>query len=138
MSYRQLLLFFIFPFLSGPLVAADVIINANGLEGKWVKGDKNNCDSNAAEYVTFRGNSVMEAGRGAEPRLVGFWSIRENVVTLHTLVAPNKDDTSNPFYSRGYGYSYLTAEVIKATDEVIEIITGTTGNTKKQIMAKCT
>ena len=69
MSYRQLLLFFIFPFLSGPLVAADVIINANGLEGKWVKDGKNNCDTAAAEYVLFRGNDTSEAGRGDRAKI---------------------------------------------------------------------
>ena len=137
MNYRQILLFLIFPFLSGPLVAADVTINTNSLQGKWVKESKNNCDSTAADYVLFRDNGIMEAGRGGEPKSVGFWSVSGNVITLHMLVVPMEDDTTNVFYRGRYSYSYLTAEVLSATDDVIEVITGTTGNIKRMILAKC-
>lgn len=138
MNYRQILLFLIFPFLSGPLVAADVTINTNSLQGKWVKESKNNCDSTASDYVLFRGNGIMEAGRGVEPKSVGFWSVSGNTITLHMLVVPMEDDTTNVFYRGRYSYSYLTAEVLSATDDVIEVITGTTGNIKRMILAKCT
>lgn len=138
MNYRQILLFLIFPFLSGPLVAADVTINTNSLQGKWVKEGKNNCDSTAADYVLFRGNGIMEAGSGVEPKSVGFWSVSGNTITLHMLVVPMEDDTTNVFYRGRYSYSYLTAEVLSATDDVIEVITGTTGNIKRMILAKCT
>lgn len=138
MNYRQILLFLIFPFLSGPLVAADVTINTNSLQGKWVKESKNNCDSTASDYVLFRGNGIMEAGSGVEPKSVGFWSVSGNTITLHMLVVPMEDDTTNVFYRGRYSYSYLTAEVLSATDDVIEVITGTTGNIKRMILAKCT
>ena len=138
MNYRKILLFLIFPFLSGPLVAADVTVNTNSLQGKWVKDGKNNCDTAAAEYVLFRGNGTTEAGRGTEPKSVGFWSVSGNIITSHMLVIPMEDDTTNAFFRGRYSYSYLTAEVLSSTYDVIEIITGTTGNTKRMILAKCT
>ena len=137
MSYRQVLLLLIFPFLAGPLVAADLIVRSDSLQGKWVKEGKSNCDTSAAEYVILRGNGTMEAGRGTEPRSVGFWAASGNTITIHMLVVPMEDDTTNVFYRGRYSYSYLTAEVVSATDDAIEIYTGTTGNMKKTILAKC-
>jgi hypothetical protein len=138
MNYRQIFLLLVFPFLSGSLVAADITVNTDSLQGKWVKDDKKNCDTSAAEYVIFRGNGTMEAGRGAEPKSVGFWSVSQNIISLHMLVVPVEEDTTNVFYSGRYSYSYLSAEVLRATADVIEIITGTTGNTKRVTLAKCT
>ena len=137
MNYRQILLFLIIPLLCGPLVAADVTIYADNLQGMWVKESKSNCGTSAAEYVLFHGNGTMEAGRGTQPRSVGFWVVSGNTITLHMLVVPMEEDTTNVFYRGRYSYSYLTAEVVTATDDAIEILTGTIGNMKNIILAKC-
>jgi hypothetical protein len=68
-------------------------------------------------------------GRGVEPRSVGFWLVRDNVITVHQLVAPGESDADNVFYHGRYSYSYLTAEVLAINQDALDIITGTTGNT---------
>ena len=137
MSYIMRLLFPIFLMFSVQLSAADVNITPDYLPGKWVKGGKENCDSNASEYVHFRGNGTMELGRGAKPRTVGFWEVANNAITLHMLVAPSEDDTSNVFYKGRYSYSYLTANVLEANEGAIEIVTGATGDIQRQTLSRC-
>ena len=137
MNYGRLMLFLVFPMFSAHLHAADARITSMDLVGKWVTEGKESCDSNASQYVHLHDNGIMELGRGTKPRTVGFWIVSENVITLHMLVAPSEDDDSNVFYKGRYSYSYLTAEVVDASEGAIEIITGTTGNIKRQTLTRC-
>jgi hypothetical protein len=87
---------------------------------------------------SFEVTALRKLAGGTELKSVGFWSVSGNIITLHMLVIPMEDDTTNAFFRGRYSYSYLTAEVLGSTDDVIEIITGTTGNTNRMILAKCT
>jgi hypothetical protein len=136
-NVRQLIFLAIFPLVGGSSFAAEVTLAAANLSGKWVSGVKQDCGSSAAEYVTFRDNGTIEAGRGAVPRSVGFWSLNGNDITIHHLVAPSESDTSNVFYRGRYSYSYITAEVLEAREGAIEIITGTTGDTQRRTFTRC-
>lgn len=136
MNTRRLLLLVVAAFSSAPALAADVTLNPADLAGKWVVGDKPDCGG-AADYAVFRDNGTLEMGRGATPRSVGFWSVRDNVITVHQLVAPGESDASNVFYHGRYSYSYLTAEVLETRQGSLDIITGTTGNTVRRTLTKC-
>jgi hypothetical protein len=137
MNVRQLIFLAIFPLVGGSSLAADVTLVPADMTGKWVNGVKQDCGSSAAKYVTFRDNGTLETGRGTAPRSVGFWSTKDNDITLHLLVAPSTSDASNVFYRGRYTYSYETAEVLEASEGVIEIITGTTGNIERSTFTRC-
>lgn len=137
MNTRLLIFLAIFSLACGASFAAEVTLAPADLNGKWVVGLKQDCGSGASLNVTFRDNATVEIGRGTKPLSVGFWSINDTDITLHTLVRPGESDDSNVFYHGRYTYSYLTAEVFEASDSVIEIITGTTGNTKRSTLTRC-
>jgi hypothetical protein len=137
MNYASRLLLLVFVISNGQVLAEDANISFDNLKGKWVKGGKENCNSSASEYVLLRGNGVVELGRGNSPRTVGFWELSKNVITLHMLIAPSEADNSNVFYKGRYSYSYLTAEVLEASEGAIEIVTGTTGDIQRQTLARC-
>ena len=86
MNYASRVLLLVFVISSGQVLAEDANITFDNLKGKWVKGGKENCNSNASEYVLLRGNGVVELGRGNSPRTVGFWEFSKNVITLHMLM----------------------------------------------------
>ena len=137
MNTRQLIFLAIFSLTCGASFAAEVTLAPADLNGRWVVGLKQDCGSSASVNITFRDNGTAEIDRGTKPLSVGFWSINNAGITLHTLVAPGESDESNVFYYGKYTYSYLTAEVIEASDSAFEIITGTTGNIKRSTLTRC-
>lgn len=138
MSTRLLLVFFtMFISISGISYAADVTLPPEDLMGKWIAGPEQDCGSSAVEYVIFRENETLEIGRGTKPNSVGFWGIEDNIISTNLLVAPGDSDTSNVFYRGRYTFSYVRAEILEASKNTIEIITGTTGNTKRSSLSKC-
>lgn len=137
MNTRLLISIAIFSLACRASFAAEVTLATADLNGKWVVGLKQDCGSSASVNVTFRDNSTVEISRGTKPLSVGFWSINDTDIALHTLVAPGESDDSNVFYHGKYTYSYLTAEVLEASDSAIKIITGTTGNTKRATLTRC-
>jgi hypothetical protein len=137
MNTRLVIFLAIFSLACGASFAAKVTLAPADLNGKWVVGLKQDCGSGASVNITFRDNGTVEIDRGTKPLSVGFWSINDAGITLHTLVAPGESDESNVFYYGKYTYSYLTAEVIEASDSAVEIITGTTGNTKRSTLTRC-
>ena len=137
MNAKLLIFLAIFSLACGASFAAEVTLAPADLNGKWVVGSKQDCGSSAGLNVTFRGDATVEIGRGTKPLSVGFWSINDTDITMHLLVAPSESDDSNVFYRGKYTYSYLTAEVLEARDDAIEIITGTTGNTRRSTLTRC-
>lgn len=122
---------------SGIVIATDVFSAPINLSGKWVWGEKKDCESSAAQYVTFSDKGTIEMGKGVAPGAVGFWTLEDKTISVHLLVAPSETDDSNVFYKGRYTYSYATAEVLEAGKDSVEIITGTTGNTKRSTLTKC-
>lgn len=137
MNAKLLIFLAIFSWVCGASFAAEITLEHADLNGKWVVGLKQDCGASAGVNVTFRNNGTVEISRGTMPLSVGFWSIKGADITLHTLVAPGESDDSNVFYHGQYTYSYLTAEVLEASDGAVEIITGTTGNTKRSTLTRC-
>jgi hypothetical protein len=137
MNITRLLFLTLLTVLCATSMAADVTLAPADLVGKWVVGGKQDCASGTSVYATFRDNGTAEMGRGVEPRSVGFWLVRDNVITVHQLVAPGESDTDNVFYHGRYSYSYLTAEVLASSQDALDIITGTTGNTVRKTLTKC-
>ena len=137
MKMKQLLLLITAAILGGYSHAAEVSLTPADLSSKWVWGVKQDCGSGAIQYVTFQDNGTLEVGKGTVPGAVGFWSLKDNDLSVHLLVAPSESDDSNVFYKGRYTYSYVTAEVLEASESSIEIITGTTGNTKRSTLSKC-
>jgi len=127
----------IFTLLGTPSLAADVTLAPGYLDGKWTSGDKESCGSSAAQYALFRGNGVLEVGRGATPGAVGFWGTKGDTITVHLLVAPNESDTSNAFYRGRYNYSYLAAKVLETRQDAFDMISETTGNMVTRTWTKC-
>lgn len=137
MNTKLLIFLATFSLACGASFAAEVTLAPADLNGKWVVGLKQDCGSSASVNINFRDNGTVEIRRGTTPLSVGFWSINDSDITLHTLVAPGESDDSNVFYHGQYTYSYLTAEVLEASDSAVEIITGTTGNTKRSTLTRC-
>ena len=106
MNIVRLLLLAVFIFSGTPSFAADVKLTPGFLGGKWSTEGKQGCGSATTQYVILHANGTMEVGRGDTPMSVGFWSVRDNVITLHLLVAPRESDTTNVFYQGKYHYSY--------------------------------
>ena len=137
MKIRQVTLLAIPVLFSGISLATDAFSAPVNLSGKWVWGEKKDCESSATQYVAFRDNGTIEIGKGVVPGAVGFWSLEDKTISIHILVAPGETDDSNVFYKGRYAYSYSTAELIEARGDTIEIITGATGNTKRSTLMKC-
>jgi len=137
MNIRKLLFLIIPTVLSMPSLAADVRLSQEYLGGKWSSDGKEGCSSIVADYVTFHGNGTLEAGNGAVPKAVGFWTAKGDEITVHLLVAPNEADTSNVFYRGRYTYSYLTANVLETRQGAFDMITGTTGDMVRKTWTKC-
>jgi len=137
MNLRRLLFIGIFMLPGTPAIAAEVTLTTDYLVGRWTSHGKEACGSRAADYVIFRGNGVMEAGRGGEPKAVGFWSASGDELTVQLLVAPDESDTSNVFYRGRYTYSYLTATVLEAREDAFDMISGTTGDLVRKTFTKC-
>jgi hypothetical protein len=137
MNFSRLLFFTIVSLLGATSIAANVTLNQEYLGGKWSFDGKEGCNSNAAEYVVFHRNVLMDAGKGAVPKAVGFWSTKDDEIIVHLLVAPQESDTSNVFYRGRYTYSYLTAKVLETRQGAFDMISGTTGDMTKKTLTKC-
>ena len=137
MKIKQVILLAITTLLSGIALATDVALVPLDLGGKWVWGEKKDCESGVAQYMTFSDNGTIELGKGYAPTAVGFWTLKDNTISIHILVTPGETDDSNVFYKGRYTYSYATAEILEASEGLIEIITGTTGDTKRSTLTKC-
>ena len=79
----------------------------------------------------------MDAGEGAVPKAVGFWSIKDDEIIVNLLVAPQESDTSNVFYRGRYTYSYLTAKVLETRQGAFDMISEITGDMTKKTLTKC-
>lgn len=137
MDVRRPFFVTIFTSFSIPLLAADVALTGEYLIGKWSSDGKQGCTSTAADYVTFHGNGVIEAGRGVSPEAVGFWSAKGDEITVHLLVAPQVSATPNVFYRGRYTYSHVAVNVLATRPGAFDVVTGPTGNMEKRTWTKC-
>ena len=93
--------------------AAQAVISAEYLEGKWSESGTQGCASDQAAYVIFNENRTLQAGNGKKISAVGFWEPGEDTVILHLLMSPSGVGSSgHPFYQKRYYYQYMSPKML--------------------------
>jgi len=137
MTIRSFILMFLIAFFATGSRAAEVKVTADYLEGKWILGEKQACESSDADYLIMRGNGTVEMGKGAAARIVGFWELDNDNLTLHMLVSPKTAKGQNPFYRESYHYQYITAKVIETKPDAFGVIVSTNVEAGVQMLTRC-
>jgi hypothetical protein len=137
MTIRPFLLLFLVSFVPANGSAAEAKVTSDYLEGKWVLGDKQGCESSKADYLIMRKNGTVELGQGEKAEIVGFWDLNNDDLTLHMLVSPKTTKGQNPFYRESYRYQYLTAKVLEAKQDAFDVIMGTNVEAGVQTLTRC-
>ena len=137
MTIRPFVLMFLLAFLASGGHAAEVKVSSAYLEGKWVLGEKQACGSGDAEYLLMRRNGTVEMGKGGSARIVGFWEVNNDDLTLHMLVSPETVTGQNPFYRESYRYQYVTAKVVEMKPDAFGVIVTTNVEAGIQTLSRC-
>jgi hypothetical protein len=137
MTIRPLVLMFLLSFLATAASAAGVKVSSEYLEGKWVLGEKQDCGSSDAEYLLIRKNGTVEMGKSGSARIVGFWEVNNDDLTLHMLVSPKTTRGQNPFYRESYRYQYITAKVVEMKPDAFGVIVTTNVEAGIQTLSRC-
>jgi hypothetical protein len=137
MTIRPFVLMFLFAFFAADGSAAELKVSPDYLEGKWVLGEKQSCGSAEADYVIMRRNGTVEMGQGEKVRILGFWELNNDTLTLHMLVSPKGTKTQNPFYRESYRYQYIAAQVLETRQDSFDVFTGTSVEGGKQTLTRC-
>ena len=124
-------------FLAAGASAAEPKVSSDYLEGKWIFGDKQDCGSADAGYLLIRNNGTVELGKGASTRVVGFWQLDNDDLTLHLLVSPQATKGRNPFYRESYQYQYVTAKIVEAKPNAFGVIVGSNVDAGIQTLSRC-
>jgi hypothetical protein len=137
MTIKPFMFMFLLAFLVTDARAADVKMSAEYLEGRWVLGEKQACGSGDAGYLLVRKNGTVEMGKGGSARMVGFWKLDNDNLTLHMLVSPQAGGEQNPFYRQSYQYQYVTAKVVEMKPDAFGVIVSTNIEAGIQIVSRC-
>jgi hypothetical protein len=128
---------FLFAFLAATGSAAEVKVSSDYLEGKWVLGEKQGCGSSEADYLIMRRNGAVEMGQGETVKILGFWELDKDTLTLHMLVSPKATKAQNPFYRESYHYQYIAAQVLETRQDAFDVFTGTDVEGVKHTLTRC-
>ena len=137
MTIRPFVLMFLFAFFATNGSATEVKVSSEYLEGKWVLGEKQSCGSSEADYLIMRRNGTVEMGQGEAVRILGFWELNNDTLTLHMLVSPKGTKTQNPFYRESYRYQYITAKVLETKPDAFGVIVGANVEAGVQTLTRC-
>jgi hypothetical protein len=137
MTIRPFVLMFLFAFFAADGNAAEVKVSSDYLAGKWVLGEKQGCGSSEADYLIMRRNGTVEMGQGETVRILGFWELENDTLTLHMLVSPKATKVRNPFYRDSYRYQYIAAQVLETRQDAFDVFTGTDVEGGKQTLTRC-
>jgi hypothetical protein len=137
MTIRPFAFTFILVILATVSHAAEVKVSSGYLEGRWVLGEKQACGSSDAQYLLMRKNGTVEMGKGGSARIVGFWEVNNDDLTLHMLVSPATVTGQNPFYRESYRYQYITAKVVEMKPDAFGVIVTTNVEAGIQTLSRC-
>ena len=137
MTIRPFVLMFLLTLVTLDSSATEVMVSSGYLEGKWVLGATQDCKTVDSVYLTIRQNGTVEMGKGGSVKMVGFWVLNNDDLTLHVLVSPETTMGQNPFYRESYRYQYVTAKVVEAQPDTFGVIVGTNVEAGIQKLSRC-
>ena len=137
MSINPFVLTFLLAVISAAASAAEVKVSPGYLQGEWVLGGMHDCKSADAKYLMMHKNGTFEMGRGGSAKMVGFWELNNDDLTLHMLVSPETSTGQNPFYRGSYGYQYVTAKVVETKSDSFGVIIATNVDAGIQTLSRC-
>jgi hypothetical protein len=137
MTIRPFVLMFLLSLIATNGSAAEIKLSSDYLEGKWVLGDKQRCGSSESDYLIMRRNGTVEMGQGGLAKIVGFWALDNDTLTLHMLVSPKSTKDENPFYRESYHYQYITAKVLETKPDAFGVIVGANVEAGMQTLSRC-
>lgn len=133
------ILIFIIPFLQvATLHAAENVIPSDYMVGKWSSGGKAGCSSSQATKVIFHDNHTLEVGQGKTVSTIGYWSVAQDRIILHMLVAPSQTQDAHPFFQQSYHYQYMAPTVLGIKADSIDFTHDIgVGAGKRKTLTRC-
>jgi len=137
MTIRPFVLMIFLVFVATGASATGVKVTGDYLQGKWVLGEKQACGSGDADYLVMHNNGTVEMGKGGSAKMVGFWELDNDNLTLHMLVSPKTNVGQNPFYRDSYRYQYVTAKVVETKPDAFGVIVSSNVEAGIQTLNRC-
>lgn len=138
MPSRILTLSLLLSLQSFPALSAESGLSQDYLAGRWSVEGKAGCESSTGQYVVFRQNGTVEAGRGEVPGIVGFWELLSDGIAAHTLRTPvERVEDWHPFLRDSYRYEYMKPEVVRVESDVLELDIGNDLQRERVTLTRC-
>jgi len=137
MSKKPFIFTFLLAVITAGTSAMDAKVSPDYLQGEWVLGEKQDCKSVNAKYLMMRKNGTLEMREGGLAKMVGFWELDNDNLTLHMLVSPGTSTGENPFYRDSYRYQYVTAKVVETKSDAFGVIIATNVDAGIQTLSRC-